>query len=91
MKPKAPAFFRNRLQSQTAFIPERTMWSYITQIAIAIKTVHEAGQAVRMIDATKMLVTGKNRFGVYDSPSLTVSDPAYPLVYASVPVVSWML
>lgn len=64
LKPKTPASFRNRLQSQTTFIPERTMWSYITQIAVAIKTVHEAGQPVRMIDATKLLVTGKNRLRI---------------------------
>ena len=42
-------------------IPERTLWSYIIQIASAIKKVHEAGMAVRMIDATKILLTGKNR------------------------------
>lgn len=37
------------------------MWTYIVQIANAIKTVHGAGLAVRTIDATKILVTGKNR------------------------------
>ncbi|KAK1225999.1 PAB-dependent poly(A)-specific ribonuclease subunit 3 [Marasmius sp. AFHP31] len=42
-------------------IPERTLWSYIIQIASAIKKVHEAGMAVRTIDATKVLLTGKNR------------------------------
>ncbi|KAJ3869352.1 kinase-like domain-containing protein [Lentinula novae-zelandiae] len=42
-------------------IPERVLWSYIVQIASAIKRVHEAGLAVRTIDATKILLTGKNR------------------------------
>jgi PAB-dependent poly(A)-specific ribonuclease subunit 3 len=42
-------------------IPERMMWSYIVQLAGAIKRVHDAGQAVRMIDVTKVLVTSKNR------------------------------
>ncbi|KAJ7889923.1 hypothetical protein B0H14DRAFT_2561602 [Mycena olivaceomarginata] len=45
-------------------IPERMMWSYIVQLAGAIKRVHDAGQAVRMIDVTKVLVTSKNRVRV---------------------------
>ncbi|KAF8182956.1 hypothetical protein BJ912DRAFT_977300 [Pholiota molesta] len=50
-----------QLQSQVQLLPERTLWSYIVQIASAIKKVHERGLAVRMIDATKILVTGQNR------------------------------
>ncbi|KAG5653920.1 hypothetical protein H0H81_009277 [Sphagnurus paluster] len=42
-------------------IPERTMWSYIVQIATAVKKVHDVGQAVRMIDVSKILLTGQNR------------------------------
>ncbi|KAJ7756172.1 hypothetical protein B0H16DRAFT_1538879 [Mycena metata] len=59
-------------------VPERTLWSYIVQLAAAIKRVHDAGQALRMIDVTKVLVTSKNRLRVsscgivdvlmYDSP-----------------------
>lgn len=45
-------------------LPERTLWSYIVQLASAIKRVHERGQAVRMLDVTKILVTGQNRFVV---------------------------
>lgn len=45
-------------------IPERVLWSYIIQIASAIKKVHEAGMAVRIIDATKILLTGKNRIRI---------------------------
>ncbi|OBZ74430.1 PAB-dependent poly(A)-specific ribonuclease subunit PAN3 [Grifola frondosa] len=61
IKPKGPQFQNGRLQAQPVRIPERTLWSYVIQIANAIKTVHDAGQAVRIIDATKILVTGKNR------------------------------
>ncbi|KAK7039223.1 PAB-dependent poly(A)-specific ribonuclease subunit 3 [Paramarasmius palmivorus] len=57
--------YSGRSQSQQltplTSIPERTLWSYIIQIASAIKKVHEAGLAVRMIDPTKILLTGKNR------------------------------
>lgn len=45
-------------------VSERTLWSYIVQIASAIRRVHEAGMAVRMVDASKILVTGKNRLRI---------------------------
>lgn len=61
LKPKAPTFHNDRLQVQSTTVPERTMWTYVVQIANAIKAVHDAGLAVRMIDATKVLLTGKNR------------------------------
>lgn len=55
-----------RFQPQPAQvqIPERTLWSYIVQLAAAIKRAHDAGQALRMIDVTKVLVTSKNRWVV---------------------------
>ncbi|KAI5118625.1 hypothetical protein M0805_006993 [Coniferiporia weirii] len=42
-------------------IGESTLWSYIFQIASAMKAVHDAGLAVRMVDASKILITGQNR------------------------------
>ncbi|TYJ55485.1 hypothetical protein B9479_003875 [Cryptococcus floricola] len=42
-------------------IPERILWSYITQIANALKAIHSSGLAVRHLDASKVLLTGKNR------------------------------
>ncbi|KAG5646197.1 hypothetical protein DXG03_004251 [Asterophora parasitica] len=45
-------------------IPERTIWSYIVQISSAIKKVHDVGQAVRMIDVSKILLTGHNRIRI---------------------------
>ncbi|TFY61339.1 hypothetical protein EVG20_g7096 [Dentipellis fragilis] len=61
IKPKAPTFQNGRLQAQPQLVSERTLWSYVIQIAGAIKTVHEKGLAVRMVDPSKVLVTGKNR------------------------------
>lgn len=52
-------------------IPERTIWSYVVQIASAIKKVHDLGYAVRMIDVTKILVTGQNRC-VFLCPSSSI-------------------
>ena len=52
---------RGRGQNQD-HIPEQTIWSYVVQIANAIKTVHDRGLAVRQVDlVTKIIHTGKNR------------------------------
>ncbi len=53
----------NRFGNRTpnTIIPEQVLWSYIVQIASAIKSVHEAKLAVRCIDASKVLLTEKNR------------------------------
>ncbi|KZT23030.1 hypothetical protein NEOLEDRAFT_1137148 [Neolentinus lepideus HHB14362 ss-1] len=61
VKPKAPSFVNGRLQQQSQLLPEHTLWSFIVQIASAIKAVHERGMAVRAVDPTKILVTDKNR------------------------------
>lgn len=42
-------------------IPERTLWSYIAQIANGLKAIHTAGLAARIIEPTKIILTGKNR------------------------------
>jgi PAB-dependent poly(A)-specific ribonuclease subunit 3 len=78
MKPKPPPTYQQavyygrhqqrhqqQLQAQQQVIPERTLWSYIIQLLSAIKKVHEHGQAVRMIDVSKVLVTGQNRFVLF--------------------------
>ncbi|KAI9814241.1 MAG: PAB-dependent poly(A)-specific ribonuclease subunit 3 [Pycnora praestabilis] len=44
-----------------AHIPEQVLWSYIVQIASALKTIHSAGLAARLLDASKILLTSKNR------------------------------
>ncbi|KAI9360054.1 kinase-like domain-containing protein [Zopfochytrium polystomum] len=41
-------------------VPEKVLWSYITQLASALKTIHSAGMAARVIQPTKVLVTGRN-------------------------------
>nr|KMM72452.1 pabp1-dependent poly(a)-specific ribonuclease subunit pan3 [Coccidioides posadasii RMSCC 3488] len=42
-------------------IPEQILWSYVTQIANALKAIHSAGLAARVIEPSKILLTGKNR------------------------------
>lgn len=42
-------------------ISEQVLWSYVTQIASALKAIHTAGIAARIIDPSKILLTSKNR------------------------------
>ena len=49
-------------------VPENVIWSYIVQIASALKTIHNTGLAARIIDASKVLVTSKMRY--FNFPSL---------------------
>ena len=61
LKPKQPTYHHGRAQNQHERLSEPTLMSYIFQIAGAIKAVHEAGMAVRTVDASKILITGQNR------------------------------
>ncbi|RUS34651.1 hypothetical protein BC938DRAFT_479338 [Jimgerdemannia flammicorona] len=52
-------------------IPEKTLWSFITQLTSSLKTIHSAGLAARVIEPSKILLTSKNRIrlnccGIFD-------------------------
>jgi PAB-dependent poly(A)-specific ribonuclease subunit 3 len=42
-------------------VPEAILWTYIVQIASALKAIHGNGLAARILDPSKILLTGKNR------------------------------
>ncbi|PKY08593.1 poly(A) ribonuclease subunit [Aspergillus campestris IBT 28561] len=42
-------------------IPEQVLWGYMTQIANGLKAIHSNGLAARIIDPSKILLTGRNR------------------------------
>ncbi|ETI19969.1 hypothetical protein G647_08984 [Cladophialophora carrionii CBS 160.54] len=42
-------------------ITETALWAYVVQIASALKAIHSSGLAARVLDPSKILVTGKNR------------------------------
>ncbi|KAF4634548.1 hypothetical protein G7Y89_g3563 [Cudoniella acicularis] len=50
--------FGNRV-AQT--VPEPVLWSYIVQLASAVKSVHSANLAVRCMDPSKVILTDKGR------------------------------
>ncbi|KAI7897743.1 uncharacterized protein BX663DRAFT_527391 [Cokeromyces recurvatus] len=62
----------NNNRSNTPLIPESTLWSYITQIASALKTAHASGLAARNIDPKRILITGKNRIRLNGASILDV-------------------
>ena len=51
--------FGNR--SQSTHVPEATLWSYIVQIASALKTIHSNGIAAQLIHPSKVLLTSQKR------------------------------
>ena len=72
--------YPNRYSS--AQIPEQTLWGYIVQLASALKAIHAAGLAARIIDPTKILLTGENRIRLNACAILDVvqSDVQHALV-----------
>ena len=54
-------FGRNPGHSRPQIIPENDIWSYIVQIASALRSIHEGGLAAQTVTASKILITSKNR------------------------------
>ncbi|XP_074649984.1 PAN2-PAN3 deadenylation complex subunit pan3-like [Tubulanus polymorphus] len=56
---------------QTTLLPESLIWNYIVQLTSALRTIHAAGLACRVMDPTKILLQGKSRLwlncvGIFD-------------------------
>jgi PAB-dependent poly(A)-specific ribonuclease subunit 3 len=43
------------------YISEEVLWSYTTQLASAIRAIHAAGLACRVVTLSKVILTSKNR------------------------------
>ena len=54
-----PRFQGNR--PVVAHVPEQNLWSYIVQIASALKSIHSNGLAARVMLPSKTVITSKNR------------------------------
>lgn len=50
-----------RMQAVDMHVSERTLWSYLCQLASALRAVHQQGLAVRCIEPGKIIKTGRNR------------------------------
>uniref|UniRef100_A0A4W4FZA3 PAN2-PAN3 deadenylation complex subunit PAN3 n=1 Tax=Electrophorus electricus TaxID=8005 RepID=A0A4W4FZA3_ELEEL len=58
-------------RQHAGLLPESLIWAYIVQLSSALRTIHTAGLACRVMDPSKILITGKTRLrvncvGVYD-------------------------
>lgn len=65
--PQAQALLHARFQAAGINgmpVPETTLWSFITQMASALKTIHSAGLSARTIEPTKIIMTSKNRLRI---------------------------
>jgi PAB-dependent poly(A)-specific ribonuclease subunit 3 len=60
-RPPQPDRRTGRLQTKPMQIPERTLWSYLCQLANVIRCIHHHGMAARCIEPSKVLRTSKNR------------------------------
>lgn len=55
-----PTRFHGR-QTASTHVPEQVLWGYIVQIGSALKAIHGASLAARLITPSKVLLTSKNR------------------------------
>lgn len=65
--PQAQALLHARFQAAGVNgmpVPETTLWSFITQLSSAIKTIHAAGLSARTLEPNKILMTSKNRLRI---------------------------
>ena len=74
--PFPPNNYRSNLRSQQtgAIAKEAILWSYLTQIANALKVIHGQNLAARVLDPSKILVTDKNRLRLNGVGILDVLD-----------------
>ncbi|KAM8976823.1 PAN2-PAN3 deadenylation complex subunit PAN3 isoform 2-T2 [Pelodytes ibericus] len=71
--PSADGYFTKRKWGQhdgplprqhAGLLPESLIWAYIVQLSSALRTTHTAGLACRVMDPSKILITGKTRLRV---------------------------
>nr|XP_036859838.1 PAN2-PAN3 deadenylation complex subunit PAN3 isoform X5 [Manis javanica] len=91
--PNADAYFTKRKwghldgplpRQHAGLLPESLIWAYIVQLSSALRTIHTTGLACRVMDPTKILVTGKTRLrvncvGVFDVLTFDNSQNNNPL------------
>ncbi|BFF97990.1 PAN2-PAN3 deadenylation complex subunit PAN3 [Drosophila madeirensis] len=62
--------------SNGPLLPEATIWSIIMQLTAGLRAIHQAGLACKVLDPTKIIVTGKRvRFSSCCISDITQFDP----------------
>ena len=57
-----PRYLAPRHPQGGSAVPEPVLWSYMVQIANALRTIHGNGLAARVVEPSKILLTGKMRY-----------------------------
>ncbi|KAM7356367.1 poly(A) specific ribonuclease subunit PAN3 isoform 4-T10 [Cochliomyia hominivorax] len=73
-----PFSHKSNLQrsSNGPLLPEATIWSIIMQLTAGLRAIHQAGLACKVLDATKIIVTGKRvRFSFCGTSDIAQFDP----------------
>ncbi|XP_046807117.1 PAN2-PAN3 deadenylation complex subunit PAN3 isoform X2 [Lucilia cuprina] len=83
-----PFSHKSNLQrsSNGPLLPEATIWSIIMQLTAGLRAIHQAGLACKVLDPTKIIVTGKRvRFSFCGTSDIAQFDPnaANPLAVVS--------
>ncbi|XP_006820509.1 PAN2-PAN3 deadenylation complex subunit pan3-like [Saccoglossus kowalevskii] len=52
------------LRQHAGLLPESVIWTYVVQLSSALRTIHAAGLACRVMDPTKILLMSKSRLRV---------------------------
>jgi PAB-dependent poly(A)-specific ribonuclease subunit 3 len=50
------------LAEPLGYLAEDVLWSFTAQLLSALRSIHQAGLACRVIHPSKILITGKNRY-----------------------------
>jgi len=62
--PLAQSLAQRHLVPRSTHVAEPLLWSYVIQITSALRAIHSAGLACRVIDVSKILVTGRGRVAI---------------------------
>ena len=57
-------------------IPEQLLWSYIVQVANALRTIHASGLAARLMEANRWLLTDEDRLRFNACGLAEMTDPS---------------
>jgi serine/threonine protein kinase len=52
---------RSQASGNPPILDEKLIWGYLIQLSSALKAIHQAGLACRVLEPSKILVCGKNR------------------------------
>ena len=69
--PGAQSLQEQLLSGHGPMLPERAIWSFLTQVATALRAIHTAGLACHAVNPLRILVVGNNRYriagcGIFD-------------------------